>query len=136
MPSLSKSATPPRRLRRAALRRLSISLGPDAAATVVARAGAEYPNIEAHIPQASAGARDVLKTSAYTITLHRSLVGTGIDPDEANGFISDAVFAAILPARTTLYRIAGLRHHDALERARWGASVTRRFYYTDPDWVR
>ena len=135
MPLLSKSASPPRLERRAARRRLSSALGPDTAARVVARADAEYPAIAAQIPLTRAGARDLLKTSAYTIALHRSLVETGIDPDEANSLISDAVFAAILPARTTIYRLAALRHRDPLERARWGAGVTRRFYYTGPDWV-
>ena len=129
-----RRAIPPRRVRRAALRRVSAALGSDAAAVVIAGADAEFPGIEARIPQSGAGARDLLKTSAYTIALHRSLVKAGIGPDEANSLVSDAVFAAILPARTALYRLAGFRHRDELARARWGAGVTRRFYYTTPDW--
>ncbi len=126
---------PPWLVRRAARRELSEAVGRATACEIVARADAAYPGIAQHIPPTRAGARDLLKTSAYTIALHRALVDHGLGSEETNGLVSDVVFASIMPARKMLTRVAGLRFRDPIERARWGSKVTRRLYYTAPDWV-
>lgn len=112
-------AWPQRRVRRAAAEAISAALGGDASLAIVADADARYPEIAASIPRTRAGARDLLRTGAYTIALHRALVDRGLEPEEANSLISDIVFASIQPARTAVFRMAGLRHRDLLERARW-----------------
>lgn len=126
---------PPGRLKRVTVRQLSAALGPEAAETVVDRADASFPDLAALIPRTGFGARDLLRTSAYTVALHRALVERGVGSDEANELISDIVFASILPARTAVYRLSRLHSRDRLSRARWGSRVARRFYYSTPDWV-
>lgn len=130
-----RGAVPQRRIRRAAERALEAEFGGDVAARIMARADAEYPGVAGRIPRSRAGARDLLRTSAYTIALHRALVEQNHSADEANRIIADIVFASIRPARDAVFRLVGLRHRGLLDRARWGAKVSRRFYYMPPDWV-
>jgi len=126
---------PHRRMRWAAGRVFSKELGRQSAGRVLAQADAAYPLVAERIPKTRAGARDLLRTGAYAIALSRALFGYGVEPAKANGLIADAVFASIIPARTALYRIGGLRYRSQMDRAKWGSEVVRRLYYTPPDWV-
>lgn len=126
---------PPRRMRRATGRVFSKELGRRSAGLLLARADAAYPLGAERIPETRAGARDLLRTGAYAVAVDRALVGYGLEPARAKALIADAVFASIIPARTALYRIGGLRYRSPLDRADWGSKVARRFYYTPPDWV-
>lgn len=126
---------PQRRMRRAAGRVLSKEIGRGSAGFVLAQAEAAYPRVAERIPTTRAGARDLLRTGAYAVALHWALVGYGVDPAKANALIADAVFSSIMPARTALYWISGLRYRNPVDRAHWGSDVARRFYYTPPDWV-
>lgn len=133
-----RGSSPQRRVRRAALRAPGDVFGRDGAALIVARADAEFPWVVERIPSTRVGARDLLRTSAYTIALDRALVEHGCDTDQANSIISGIVYASIQPARDAVFRLAGLGHRDPLARARWGARASRRLYYTPPsgplDW--
>lgn len=121
-------------VRRAARRQLSRRLGAEKGAAVVARANDAYPAVAARIPKTRLGARNLLRTGAYAIALHRALVEARMDPGAANSLISDVVFAAILPGRDAFAMLAGLRHRDRLQRANWASDVAQRFYFTQPDW--
>ncbi len=44
------------------------------------------------------------------------------------------MFASIRPTRDALARVARLRHRDPVRRATWVSDISRRVYYTPPDW--
>ena len=69
------------------------------------------------------------------MALNRALIGFEVASASAEALVADTVFASIRVARSTLFRLACLRHRAALDRARWGSKVARRFYYTYPGWV-
>lgn len=126
--------SPPGALRRAARRELTARLGREQAAQITDRADAAHPEVAAHIPRTSAGARHLLRTGAYAITLQRELVERGWKQTEANLLISDAVFASIKRPRDILQRLGRLRHRNPLRAARWTSDLAQRLYYTPPGW--
>lgn len=126
---------PQRRMRRAAKRVLNARIGNAPAVSVLARADQEYGSIAAQMPATRAGARDLLRTASYAVALEHGLVEQGLQPGRARELVADAVFTSIIPARSFVYRVAGLLWRKPLERARWGARLMRRFYYTSPDWI-
>ena len=128
-------ASPPRRFRRTVVGGLSDELGREPALSVTRRADEDYPSLARRIPTTRLGARDLLRTSAYTIAVHRQLVERGVAPQAATAVMSDIVFASIISPRTALHRLSRLRHRDPVKRAEWGSKVARRLYYTSPGWV-
>jgi hypothetical protein len=114
---------------------LSAAFGTEQVQSVLAAADDAYPNLAARIPASQAGARHLLRTSAYVIAMQRALVEHGLEEERANALLSDMVFASIIPARTALHRISALRHRDPLRRAAWGSRIARRLYYAEPGWV-
>lgn len=135
MVRLTVVSKPQWRLRRAAQRILVERLGTRTARIVQARASSAYPQVAAQIPATRFGARDLLRTSAYVIALDRALEHAGLDRDRARELIADVVYQSIMPARAALVRLARLRYGEDLDGARKGIELSRRLYYTPPDWV-
>lgn len=135
MVRLTVVSKPQWRLRRAAQRIMVERLGTQTARIVLARASSAYPQVAAQIPATSFGARDLLRTSAYVIALDEALEREGLDRDRARELIADVVYRSIMPARTVLVRLARLRYGEDLDGARKGVDLSRRLYYTPPDWV-
>jgi carbon monoxide dehydrogenase subunit G len=69
------------------------------------------------------------------VALEHGLVEQGLPLGRAREFVADAVFTSVIPARSFVYRVAGLLWRKPLKRARWGSKLMRRFYYTPPDWI-
>ena len=126
---------PQRRIRRAARQVLDSGIGRVRAVAVLARADEEYSSIAAQVPATRVGARDLLHTASYAVALEHGLVEQGLQPGRARELVADAVFSSVIPARSFVFRVAGLRWRKPLERARWGSRLMRRFYYTSPDWI-
>ncbi len=121
-------------MRRAARRVLGGYFDRATAAAVIDAAERALPEYCVRIPPTGAGARDLLRTSAHVLALHRALE-PHLGWDRAADLVSDIVFASIMPARRALYLLSGLWTRDPIGRVRWGSRVAGRVYYSSPDWV-
>jgi hypothetical protein len=81
------------------------------------------------------GGRHLLDLGTFTIGVHESLVGRGVEPRDATGWVADIVEEANGPALDWLHRAGMVRHRDPLRRLRWESRLLCRLYYARPAWL-